>query len=258
MGAIAGAGIAAAALAGAGLSWPPASANQRPELIKASTAPIFAPPPGAPLSFADIFDRVSPAVVSIDVTSKVDTRMLQGIPGFENFPFDLVPKGKGQAPGGKGGGDDNGGDDNDDSGSGGGAGGAKAMSSGSGFFISSDGYIVTNNHVVENASDIKVTTKDGRELKGEIVGRDEATDLAVIKVPGNGFPFVNFENSAKPRVGDWVIAVGNPYGLNGTATAGSSPPTAATSARPSSTTSRSTRRSTGATPAARLSTSTAG
>ncbi len=207
VGAIAGAGIAAAALAGAGLSWPPAAA--RPGVIKASTAPMFAPPPGAPLSFADIFDRVSPAVVSIDVTSKVDARALRSIPGFENFPFDIVPKGKG----GKGGGGSGGDDDGD---------GAppQAMSSGSGFFISQDGYIVTNNHVVENATDIKVTLKDKRELKATVVGRDEATDIAVIKVEGHGFPFVSFENAAKPRVGDWVIAIGNPFGLGGTATAG--------------------------------------
>ncbi len=102
VGAIAGAGVAAAALAGAGLSWPHAMADQRPHLINASTAPIFAPPPGAPLSFADIFDKVSPAVVSIDVTSKVDTSALRAIPGFENFPFDIVPKGRGKAPPSKG------------------------------------------------------------------------------------------------------------------------------------------------------------
>ena len=208
VGALAGVGIAGAALAGAGMHWRPAIDNgDRPQLIRASTAPIFAPPPGSPLSFADIFDKVSPAVVSIDVTSKVDAKTLRSIPGFENFPFDIVPKG--QAPGGKGSGDDSDG-----------AAPPTAMSSGSGFFISSDGYIVTNNHVVENASEIKVTLKDERELKAVVVGRDEATDLAVIKVEGRGFPYVNFENSAKPRVGDWVIAVGNPFGLGGTATAG--------------------------------------
>lgn len=215
--AVAGAGVAAAALAGAGLSWPHPLAGEGGQFIRASTAPVFAPPPGAPLSFADIFDRVSPAVVSIDVTTKVDANTLRSIPGFENFPFDLVPKGRGGQKG-QGGGDDNdggGGGDDDNDGS-----GPQAMASGSGFFISSDGYIVTNNHVVENATDIKVTLKDQRELKAIVVGRDEATDLAVIKVPGHDFPFVNFENSAKPRVGDWVIAVGNPFGLGGTATAG--------------------------------------
>jgi serine protease Do len=205
VGAVAGAGIAAAALAGTGMRWPAAFAEHRPELIKASTAPIFAPPPGAPLSFADIFDRVSPAVVSIDVTTHVDKQQLRTIPGFENFPFDIVPKG-GAKPNDK--------DDKDDNA------GTQAMSSGSGFFISADGYIVTNNHVLENSTEIKVTLKDKREFKATVVGRDEATDLAVIKVEGKGFPYVDFENSAKPRVGDWVIAVGNPFGLGGTATAG--------------------------------------
>ena len=84
------------------------------------------------------------------------------------------------------------------------------MSSGSGFFISADGYVVTNNHVVENAEEITVTLKDERELKARVIGRDEGTDLAVLKVEGSGFPYVNFENAAKPRVGDWVITVGNP------------------------------------------------
>jgi serine protease Do len=216
VGAVAGAGVAAAALAGVGMRIPEASADSKPKLIQTSGPGIFAPPPGAPLSFADIFDKVSPAVVSINVTSKVE-RSARGIPGFPNLPFDVNPRGGRGAPGG---GDDDEGD--------GAPGGGKddnsnsAMASGSGFFISADGYIVTNNHVVENATEIKVVMpgKDERELKATVVGRDEGTDLAVIKVEGKGFPYVNFENSARPRVGDWVIAVGNPFGLGGTATAG--------------------------------------
>src|SRR5688572_28709324 len=98
VGAIAGAGVAAAALAGSGMQWPPAKAEQS-SLIRASTAPIFAPPPGAPMSFADIFDRVSPAVVSIDVKSRVNRRSLQQIPGFENFPFNMVPRNPNQGQG---------------------------------------------------------------------------------------------------------------------------------------------------------------
>jgi serine protease Do len=213
LGALAGAGVMAAAVAGAGVRLPQAHADQ-PQLIRASTAPIFAPPPGAPMSFADIFDRVSPAVVSINVTSRVESSALR-IPGL---PFDLTPKG---AP------DDE--DNGDDSGPPQGGRTEKGQpklptqqSAGSGFFISADGYIVTNNHVVENAETIKVVLKDESELDGVIVGRDEATDLAVIKVKGRdgSFPYVNFENAARPRVGDWVIAVGNPFGLGGTATAG--------------------------------------
>ena len=215
LGALAGAGVMAAAVAGAGVRLPQAHADE-PQLIRASTAPIFAPPPGAPMSFADIFDRVSPAVVSINVTSRVDTSALR-IPGL---PFDLTPKG---GPGG----DDE--DDGDDSAPPQGGRTEKGQpklptqqSAGSGFFISPDGYIVTNNHVVENAETIKVVLKDETELEGVVVGRDEATDLAVVKVKGGKgpFPYVNFENAARPRVGDWVIAVGNPFGLGGTATAG--------------------------------------
>ena len=206
---VAAAGVAAAALAGGGVRWTPtfaAAQDHSLPITRVSTATIFAPPPGAPMSFADIFERVSPAVVTIDVTSHMDARsaIAHGlkIPGL---PFNVVP------PNPKGGGED--GDEAAPV-------GPKAQSSGSGFFISADGYIVTNNHVVENADDIKITLKDGREMPAKIIGRDEATDLAVIKVEGSGFPFVDFENSAKPRVGDWVIAVGNPFGLGGTATAG--------------------------------------
>ncbi len=203
---VAAAGVAAAALAGGGVRWAPSSAlalNHSLPLTRVSNATIFSPPPGAPLSFADIFERVSPAVVSIEVTSHADPRTARKlvIPGL---PFALP------------GPDGQGGDDGDEEG----GKGAKTQSSGSGFFITGDGYIVTNNHVVENAEDIKVTLKGGKEMPAKIVGRDEATDLAVLKVDGAGYPFVDFENSAKPRVGDWVIAVGNPFGLDGTATAG--------------------------------------
>ncbi|TAJ70001.1 MAG: Do family serine endopeptidase [Phenylobacterium sp.] len=216
LGAVAGAGVMAAAVAGAGMQLPSAHA-QLPNggLIKASTAPIFAPPPGAPMSFADIFDRVSPAVVSINVTSRVDTNALRQIPGL---PF-VLPGPRGGTPGGE---------DGEDGDQGGRTERGQPrlptqQSSGSGFFISADGYIVTNNHVVENAESIKVVLKDETELDAEVVGRDEATDLAVIKIKGGRggpFPFVNFENAGKPRVGDWVITVGNPFGLGGTATAG--------------------------------------
>jgi serine protease Do len=96
----------------------------------------------------------------------------------------------------------------------------KEQVTGSGFFISADGYIVTNNHVVEGATKITVRMADKRRLDAHLVGRDPATDLAVIKVDGGDFSYVSFEDRAKPRVGDWVVAVGNPYDLGGTATAG--------------------------------------
>jgi serine protease Do len=204
VGALAGAGVAVAAMAGAGLRLQSASAaDGQPAITHASTAPVFTPAPGAPQSFADIFEKVSPAVVSINVTSRVDANALRNIPGLRGFPF-----GGGGAPDG---------DGDDESGP---ARPQRALSAGSGFFISPDGFIVTNNHVVENAEDIKVVLKDGRELKGTVVGRDESTDLAVIKVDGHNFAYVDFENNARPRVGDWVLAVGNPFSLGNTATAG--------------------------------------
>ena len=223
-GALLGAGVAAAALAGAGVRWPAASAaDPQAHVIKAS-APVFAPPPGAPLSFADIFEKVAPAVVSIDVTTRPQRAAGIQIPGFEGFPFNFGPGGPqgrgGQGgQGGQGGGDE--GDNDEEDGPSGQPSRPEAQATGSGFFISSSGYIVTNNHVVEGAESITVRLTDKTELKAKLVGRDEGTDLAVIKVEGTKpFPFVDFEKQAKPRVGDWVVAVGNPFNLGGTATAG--------------------------------------
>jgi len=91
---------------------------------------------------------------------------------------------------------------------------------GSGFFISADGYAVTNNHVVDHANSVQVTADDGTVYPAKVVGTDPKTDLALIKVDGNkNFPFVKFAEQA-PQVGDWVVAVGNPFGLGGTVTAG--------------------------------------
>jgi serine protease Do len=185
---------------------------------KPVNAPAPAPAGVAPVSFADIVQRVAPAVVSIDIEEKGPIRTAfsgrgpraedqdedGGPDEFEGLPPQLrrffEQRGRGQQqeepqqP---------------------------VRAQGSGFFISRDGYIVTNNHVVENASTITVRTNDDRELKAKLIGRDPATDLAVIKVEEAGtYPYVSFEDKAKPRVGDWVIAVGNPFGLGGTATAG--------------------------------------
>jgi serine protease Do len=94
------------------------------------------------------------------------------------------------------------------------------MGQGSGFFISADGYAVTNNHVVDGASKVEVTTDDGKTYTAKVIGTDARTDLALIKVEGSSnFPFARLSDS-KPRIGDWVLAVGNPFGLGGTVTAG--------------------------------------
>ena len=201
LGAAVGLTFAAAATAGGVIQWPaadaaPASANRVvPSAGAAGLA--FAPPQGAPLSFADIFQQVAPAVVQIDVKTRVQRPRAIQIPGF---PFPL-PTPRGEAEQGE-----------EDT--------QLAPGTGSGFFISADGTIVTNNHVVANAEEITVKTSDGRTFKARLVGRDEASDLAVIKIDGDAFPFVSFEENSEPRVGDWVIAVGNPFGLGGTATAG--------------------------------------
>jgi serine protease Do len=208
LGAAVGLTFAAAATAGGVISWPGANAQDRPSanrLIPSAGAGglAFAPPQGAPLSFADIFDQVSPAVVQIDVETRVErpTGLVQ-IPGLPpGFGFRLP---EGQTPPGA--------DDEEDA--------PTAQGAGSGFFISADGFIVTNNHVVENATKITVKLSDSREIEARLVGRDADTDLAVLKVEGSDYPFVSFEEQAEPRVGDWVIAVGNPFGLGGTATAG--------------------------------------
>src|SRR5262249_36674403 len=91
---------------------------------------------------------------------------------------------------------------------------------GSGFFISSDGYIVTNNHVVDHAVKVEVVTDAGTTFAAKVIGADPKTDLALIKVDGHGdFPFVKLAE-AKPKIGEWVGAMGNPFGLGGTVTAG--------------------------------------
>lgn len=210
-------GAAGAAVACAALAW--ASGHGSAALASADVSQGITPPAAAaPMSFANIIQRVSPAVVSIDVTGRADPSevAMQG-----GAPFSFSIPGMGGFPG-------MGGDD-EDQGDGGpvipfGRQGPRAapkmQATGSGFFISSDGYIVTNNHVIKGAETITVRTADKRVLKGHLVGHDPATDIAVVKVDGTGFPFVDFEKSASPRVGDWVIAVGNPFGLGGTATAG--------------------------------------
>jgi len=155
-----------------------------------------AQPTGAPMSFADLIERVSPAVVSISVRQRPDAARAptpEGLPpGFEEF-FRGRPGRPGPAP----------------------------TSLGSGFFIDERGTIVTNHHVIEGAEEITVRTSDGQELQADIVGSDEATDIAVLRVRGGGrFRYVTFDDAGHLRVGDWVVAVGNPFGLEGTATAG--------------------------------------
>jgi serine protease Do len=144
-----------------------------------------------PAGFADVVDKVKPAVISVRV------KIAAGARGKE---FSRLSK---DSPGARS--------------------SSRSRSvltgQGSGFFISADGYAVTNFHVVEKADNVEVTADDGRVFTAKVIGADQQSDVALIKVDGGNLPFVWFADT-NPRVGDWVIAVGNPFGLGGTVTAG--------------------------------------
>jgi serine protease Do len=177
----------------------PAYANTVKAPVGASA--IDAPTSVAPASFADLVEKVKPAVIAVEVRiteqdgrAKSFGRNGNGNEGplVPNLPF--MPRGET----------------------------SKRFDEalGSGFFISADGYAVTNNHVVDKANTVSITTDDGKSYSAKVVGTDPKTDLALIKVDGRSdFPFVKLATAA-PRIGDWVLAVGNPFGLGGTVTAG--------------------------------------
>jgi serine protease Do len=177
-----------------------------PDAHSASAADVV---DGGRASFADVIESVSPAVVNIAVTSMAASVPMTGLPRFR------PPRGSGSpldeffgrffdTPGGP------------------------AMPEprrsegvGSGFVVDSSGYVVTNNHVIDGAEKIVVTFQDGRKLDATLVGRDPKTDLALLKVNASEpLPHVELGDSDRARVGDWVIAIGNPFGLGGSATAG--------------------------------------
>jgi serine protease Do len=177
-------------------------AQNEPGAISMATAPR----PGAPLSFADLAAKLQPAVVNISTKNQVE------VPAnpFAGTPFgDLFG-------GGQQGGSNNGRPIT-----------REATSLGSGFIISEDGYIVTNSHVISGGrpgnpavGQITVIMPDRKEYAAKLVGRDPSSDLAVLKIEARGLPFVRFGDSQATRVGDWVVAIGNPYGLGGSVTAG--------------------------------------
>ncbi len=169
-----------------------------------------------PAGFADLVEKVKPAVISVRVKVKAGSEMMSfdgdmpfqknspmerffrrfgmpnfGMPNDEGTPENQLPP-RGQF----------------------------VTDQGSGFFITPDGYAVTNNHVVDKAKSVEITTDDGKTYDAKVIGTDARTDLALIKVDGRtDFPFVKLADTT-PRIGDWVVAVGNPFGLGGTVTAG--------------------------------------
>lgn len=158
-------------------------------------------------TFSNIADQASPAVVFIEVSKEMPRRMgPRGAfppgphseffrrffgPGFPDF--DAMPEGDSEP---------------------------RRFGQGSGFLISADGYIVTNHHVVGEADRVDVTMQDGRVLEATIVGTDPNTEIALIKIDGQGLPFLKLADSDKLRVGEWVLAIGSPFGLNHSVTAG--------------------------------------
>jgi serine protease Do len=199
------AGLMLATALATGVSLMPAS----PVMAQSQTVQAIDPS----LGFADLVDRVMPAVVSVEVkfaNAAAGTRDGEGLQGFPDLPDDSPfrdffrqfpqfrdgqpPQGQPRRP--------------------------EGMAQGSGFIISADGYAVTNNHVVGEADEVTVHTKDGTAYKAEVIGTDPKTDLALIKIKSDKtFQFVSFTKD-EPRVGDWVMAVGNPFGLGGTVTTG--------------------------------------
>ena len=164
-----------------------AGANAAPISVQPATAS------GQTLTFADLIAKVQPAVVSVKVEMAAQPVSSTGLPLQRFFQFGQPDMPSPQQA---------------------------LVGEGSGFFISADGYAVTANHVVDHAKAVEITTSDGKTYKAHVVGADAATDVALIKVDAHqNFTFVKFADKA-PRVGDWVVAIGNPYGLGDTATAG--------------------------------------
>jgi serine protease Do len=173
----------------------------------AQNSPAAMPPAGAPMSFADLSARLQPAVVNISTKQRVAVRQ-QSDPLEELFrQFGApIPQQRQQAPGEPR--------------------TRRADSLGSGFIISPDGYVVTNNHLIQSASGtgtvdtVTVTLSNRKEYTARIIGRDQLADLALLKIEGSNFPYVNWGDSRRARVGDWILAIGNPYGFGGSVTAG--------------------------------------
>jgi len=205
--------MASAAVVGAGVLFSGAEFATTPHATFLAT-PAHAQTAQRPAGFADIVEKVKPAVISVRVKMDGGARTMSfdgdspfppGSPMERFFRRFGMPDGQ---------------DNNTPDRPRGPRGRNFTMGQGSGFFISADGYAVTNNHVVEKAESVEVTTDDGKTHTAKVIGTDPKTDIALIKVEGgSNFPFVPLAEKS-PRVGDWVLAVGNPFGLGGTVTAG--------------------------------------
>ncbi|WP_434660466.1 DegQ family serine endoprotease [Paraburkholderia sp. A3BS-1L] len=191
--------------------------------LTASAAPAANLP-----DFTDLVDKVGPSVVNIRTTTRVTLSQRGLPPGMDNgdmseffrrffgIPVPQGPQG-GQSPrggqgGGQGGGQDSGPDSGNDT--------EQSSGVGSGFIMTNDGYVMTNAHVVDDADSIYVTLTDKREFKAKLIGVDDRTDVAVVKIQASNLPAITIGDSNKVRVGEWVLAIGSPFGLENTVTAG--------------------------------------
>ncbi len=199
-----------------------AAALALPAWLPAPSWAAEVPPQDAPHSFADLAAQLSPSVVNVSSSQKLQASADRGpdVPGFppgspfEQFFHDFLdrnrPPGQRRAE-----------PQSPDHGNGPTPGAGRAVSLGSGFIIDPAGYIVTNNHVIDGADEISVTLTDNTTLKAKLVGKDERVDLALLKVDtDHPLKAVEFGDSDSARVGDWVLAIGNPFGLGGSVTAG--------------------------------------
>jgi len=194
--------LSAALLVGAGIALSQSLAAGKAPEVKLPKTPKVSAPAGSfgPDTIADIAEEVGDAVVNIDVVKKI--RVSSPFKNFDrnfgSFGFDFMPEFR---------------DFYQDR-------VIPQKGAGSGFVIDTKGYILTNEHVVRGADEIKVTLKDGRKFTGKVAGSDASLDLAVIKVEAKDLPVVRLGDSSKIRPGQWVIAIGNPYGFSNTVTAG--------------------------------------
>lgn len=206
--------LALSTILGLGLIAPLAAPSLIAPVREASAAEAVIPDSFvAPTGFEELVDAVIPAVVAVRVrtaqpveTSSRDfDRLPEGTP-LDRFFRRFGPEAEEffrRGPGGGGNGERF----------------ERRGGQGSGFFISEDGLIVTNNHVIEDADTVLIVLNDGTELDAEVIGTDSRTDLALLQVEGDGFTYVRLAD-AQPRIGEWVVAIGNPFGLGGTVTAG--------------------------------------
>jgi serine protease Do len=186
-------------------------------LFSAALALGLAGPAGAQQSlpnFADLVEKHGPAVVNINTQARAQRQQIPGLseddPMYEFFRRFMPPEQRG-APRGR--------NDRNEKGERN-KGPLRPFGLGSGFVISADGYIVTNAHVIEGAEEINVRFTDKREMKAKVIGADKRSDVALIKVEATGLPFLKLGDSNTTRVGEWVLAIGSPFGFANTVTAG--------------------------------------